>query len=249
MPSSHLILWCPLLLLPSIFRSITDFSSESAVRISWPKYLSFSFSISPSKGSIQGWFPLRLTGLISLLPKGLWGVFSSTTVPSWVLLPPMVLNNLRGDGPYFWESQTGATTQPLRPGSPAPAPEPRLRTARRVFRELSYQPPSARLSTAGSLAVCLLACQALAGHHGLVLCLRHPSLHTPAGSPLSVFQGDTALTPSSAGGLSLLSGPEVPGRPGTWRSGSKSWASSRWESSNPEETARLPARAAGWVTN
>ena len=38
MPSSHLILWCPLLLLPSIFPSIRDFSSESAVRIRWPKY-------------------------------------------------------------------------------------------------------------------------------------------------------------------------------------------------------------------
>ena len=87
MPSSHLILWCPLRVLPSIFRSIRDFSSESAVRIRWPKYLSFSFNISPSKGSIQGWFPLRLTGLISLLANGLGGVFSSTTVPSWVLLP------------------------------------------------------------------------------------------------------------------------------------------------------------------
>ena len=46
MPSSHLILWCPLLLLPSTFPSIRDFSNESAVRIRWPKY--FSFSISPS---------------------------------------------------------------------------------------------------------------------------------------------------------------------------------------------------------
>ena len=48
MTSSHLILWCPLLLLPSIFPSIRDFSNESAVRIRWPKYWSFSFSISPS---------------------------------------------------------------------------------------------------------------------------------------------------------------------------------------------------------
>ena len=46
MPSSHLILWCPLLLLPSIFSSIRDFSNESAVWIRWPKY--WSFSISPS---------------------------------------------------------------------------------------------------------------------------------------------------------------------------------------------------------
>ena len=48
MPSSHLILCCPHLLLPSIFPSIRVFSNESALRIKWPKYWSFSFSISPS---------------------------------------------------------------------------------------------------------------------------------------------------------------------------------------------------------
>ena len=48
MPSNHLILCCPLLLLPSIFPSIRVFFSELAVRIRWPKYWSFSFSISPS---------------------------------------------------------------------------------------------------------------------------------------------------------------------------------------------------------
>ena len=48
MPSNHLILCCPLLLLPSVFPSIRVFSSESALRIRWPKYWSFSFSISPS---------------------------------------------------------------------------------------------------------------------------------------------------------------------------------------------------------
>ena len=65
----HLILSCPLLLLPSVFPSIRVFSIESALCIKWPKYQSFSFSISPS--NIQGWFPSGLTGLISLLPKGL----------------------------------------------------------------------------------------------------------------------------------------------------------------------------------
>ena len=48
MPSNHLILCCPLLLLPSIFPSIRVFSNESVLRIRWPKYWSFSFSISPS---------------------------------------------------------------------------------------------------------------------------------------------------------------------------------------------------------
>ena len=48
MPSDHLVLCHPLLLLPSIFPSIRVFSSESVLRIKWPKYWSFSFSISPS---------------------------------------------------------------------------------------------------------------------------------------------------------------------------------------------------------
>ena len=48
MPSNHFILCCPLLLLPLIFPSIRVFSNESALRIRWPKYWSFSFNISPS---------------------------------------------------------------------------------------------------------------------------------------------------------------------------------------------------------
>ena len=48
MPSNHLILCCPLLLLPSIFPSIRVFSSESALRIRWPEDWSFSFSVNPS---------------------------------------------------------------------------------------------------------------------------------------------------------------------------------------------------------
>ena len=48
MPSSHLILCCPLLLLPSIFSSLQVFSDESVLHIRWPKYWSFSFNISPS---------------------------------------------------------------------------------------------------------------------------------------------------------------------------------------------------------
>ena len=48
MPSNHLILCCPLLFLPSVFPSIRVFSNESVLHIRWPKYWSFSFSISPS---------------------------------------------------------------------------------------------------------------------------------------------------------------------------------------------------------
>ena len=79
MASSHLILCCPLLLLPSIFPSIRVFSNESILHIRWPKYWSFSFSISPSNEH-QDWSPLGWTGWISLQPKGLSRVFSNTTV-------------------------------------------------------------------------------------------------------------------------------------------------------------------------
>ena len=79
MPSNHLILCRPLLLLPPIRPSMRVFFSESALHIRWPKYWSFSFSTSFPM-NIQGWFPLGLTGLISLLSKGLSKVFSNTTV-------------------------------------------------------------------------------------------------------------------------------------------------------------------------
>ena len=79
MPSNHLILCCPLLLLPAIFPSIRVFSNESVLHIRWPKYWSFSFSIVLPM-NIQDWFLLGLTGLISLLSKGLLRVLSSTTV-------------------------------------------------------------------------------------------------------------------------------------------------------------------------
>ena len=81
MPSSHLIFCCLLLLPPSNFPSIRVFSSELVLHIKWPKYWSFSFSISPSN-EYSDWFPLGLTGLISLLSKGLSRVFSNTTVQS-----------------------------------------------------------------------------------------------------------------------------------------------------------------------
>ena len=76
MPPNHLILCDPLLLPPSIFPSIRVFSNESVLGTKWPKYRSFSFSLSPSN-EYSGRFPLGLTGLISLQSKGLSRVFSS----------------------------------------------------------------------------------------------------------------------------------------------------------------------------
>ena len=79
MPSNHLILCHPLLLLPSFFPSIRVLSNESALRIKWPKYWSFSFSIIPSKEH-PGLISFRMDGWISLQSKGLSRVFSNTTV-------------------------------------------------------------------------------------------------------------------------------------------------------------------------
>ena len=78
MPSNYLILCHPLLLLPSIFPIIRVFSSESALRIRWPKYWSFSFSITPSNE-----YPRQISFRIDkfdLAVQGLSRVFSNTTV-------------------------------------------------------------------------------------------------------------------------------------------------------------------------
>ena len=65
MPSNHLILCCPLLLLPSIFPTIRVFSNKLDLRIRWPSFgVSASASVLPM--NVQDWFPLGWTGLISL---------------------------------------------------------------------------------------------------------------------------------------------------------------------------------------
>ena len=79
MPSNHLILCHPLLLLPSIFLSVRIFSNRAVLHIKRPKHGSFS-STSVLPMNIQDWFPLGLTGWISLQSKGLSRVFSNTTV-------------------------------------------------------------------------------------------------------------------------------------------------------------------------
>ena len=70
MPSNHLILCSPLLLLPSIFPSTGFFSNESALRIRWPKYWSFSFSISPSNEHL-GLISFRMDWLDLLAVQGI----------------------------------------------------------------------------------------------------------------------------------------------------------------------------------
>ena len=68
MPSNHLIICCPLLLLPSVFPSIGVFSNESTLRIRWPKYWSFSFNINPS-GEHPGLISFNIY-FISLMKSG-----------------------------------------------------------------------------------------------------------------------------------------------------------------------------------
>ena len=101
MPSNHLILCRPLLLLPSIFPSIRVFSDESVLHIRWPKYWSFSFSICPSNeysGLISfriDWFDLAVQGTLkSLLQRN----SSKASVLSLLYGPPLTS---KGD---YWKN-------------------------------------------------------------------------------------------------------------------------------------------------
>ena len=92
MPSNHLILCRPLLLLPSIFPSIRVFSNESVLPIRWPKYWSFSFSISPSN-DYSGLISFRVDWL-DLLPvqeilKSLLQHHINCSVPSFLYSPTL----------------------------------------------------------------------------------------------------------------------------------------------------------------
>ena len=83
MPYNHLILCCPLLLTPSIIPSIRVFSNESALRIRWPKYWSFSFNISPSKEQ-SGLISFRMDWLdLHALQGTLKSQFFSTQLSSY----------------------------------------------------------------------------------------------------------------------------------------------------------------------
>ena len=80
-PSNHLILCQPLLLQPSIFPSIRVFPSESVLQIKWPKYWSFSFTISPSN-DYSGLISFRMDWLDLLAVQGTLKSLSNTTVQS-----------------------------------------------------------------------------------------------------------------------------------------------------------------------
>ena len=91
MLSNHFILCRPLLLLPSIFPSIRVFSNESAVRIRWPKYWSFSFNISPSSEH-SGLVSFRMDWLDLLVVQGILKSLLQHH-SSKALLQPRVLGN------------------------------------------------------------------------------------------------------------------------------------------------------------
>ena len=92
MPSNHLILCCPLLLLPSVFPSIRVFSNESAVCIWWTKYWSFSFSISPNEYS--GLISFRIDWLDFLAVQGI--LKESFPTPQFKSISSLALNLLYG---------------------------------------------------------------------------------------------------------------------------------------------------------
>ena len=107
MPSNHLILCNPLLLLPSILPSIRVFSNESAFHISWPKY--WSVSISPSN-EYSGLISFRIDWFDILLSKGLSGVFSSTTVQKHQFFGVQPFFMVQLSHPYMTTGKTIALT-------------------------------------------------------------------------------------------------------------------------------------------
>ena len=106
MPSNHLIL-CHLLLLSSIFPSIRAFSNESVLCIRWPKYWSFSFSISPSS-EYSGLISFRMDWFQS---KGLSRVFSNTTSSKTSILRCSAFFVVQLSHPYMTTRKTRALTR------------------------------------------------------------------------------------------------------------------------------------------
>ena len=109
MPSNHLILYCPFLILPSIFPSIRVFPNELAPRIRWQSTGGLSFSISPSY--IQNWFPLGWTSLISLQSKRLSRVFCNTTVQKHQFFGVQLFFIVQLSHPYMTTAKSIALTR------------------------------------------------------------------------------------------------------------------------------------------
>ena len=112
MPSSHLILCRPLLLLPPIPPSIRTFSNESALHIRWPKYWSFNFSFRTSVLPVntQDWSPLGWTGSITVQSKGLKSLLQHHSSKASVLWHSAFLT-VQLSHPYMTTRKTIALTR------------------------------------------------------------------------------------------------------------------------------------------
>ena len=110
MPSNHLILCRPLLLLPSIFPSITVFSNESALHIRWPEYWSFSFSISPSN-EYSGLISFRVDWLDLLAVQGILKSLLQHHSAKASILQGSVFFTVQLSHPYMTTGKTIALTR------------------------------------------------------------------------------------------------------------------------------------------
>ena len=110
MTSNHLILYCPLLLLPSIFPSIGVFSNESALRIRWPKYWSFSINISPSSEH-PGLISFSMDWLDLLVVQGTFKSLLQYHSSKASILPCSAFFIVRLSHPYVTTGKTIALTR------------------------------------------------------------------------------------------------------------------------------------------
>ena len=110
MPSSHLILCCPLLLLPPFPPSIRVFSNESTLHMRWPKYWSFSFSISPSNEH-PGMISFRLDGLDLLVVQGNLKSLLQHHSSKASVLPHSAFFTVQLSHPYMTTGKTIALTR------------------------------------------------------------------------------------------------------------------------------------------
>ena len=110
MPSNHLILCCPLLLLPSIFPSIRVFSNESVLCIRWPKYWSFGFNISPSN-EYSGLISFRMNWLDLLAVQGTFKSLILHHSSKASILQPSAFFIVQLSHPYMTTGKTIALTR------------------------------------------------------------------------------------------------------------------------------------------